>query len=543
MPRYIFHQCLTLLLTLSFYRQGMIGKLSDEVLLSIFRYYLDAVPRCWPRLVHICHRWRRVVFASQQELHLRLFCIPGTPVSKTLDCWPALPIAMEYGGSLALNYSAPEDDVNIFAALKQSDRVSSISLTVTTSLLSKFYEIERPFLKLEDLILLSRGSAPLTLPTVFLWGPRLRRLHLTRVTFPALLQLLCSCRNLVDLQLHEALNPRCFSIEVLTDALSRMGQLRSLSLHFPSAANYVSPPQLPNRRIALPALTHLKFRGNSEDLERLVVKIDAPRLGDIQVTDSDKFILDLPKLRQFIDRIEMHKSLHQARVLSSEDAISISLTQPGAPTCLKLQVFSELLSEQLSAMSRITLHFPAFLLNVEDLHISSTRPSSREDSPYSGRWPVLINSFTGVKCLHLYGKDSTNIVRDFQGVNWRHKTVLPALHKLYLPHPGPRHAPLRGAIVSFMTSRWRSGYPIVGVEYERICRISELHETGTSLCTVPLYYVLTYLKRDLFQSQSRLITRCCAMTFFSTSFDNIWMPLRDFGPFSNMYAEGGNRSS
>ncbi|KAI9436675.1 hypothetical protein H4582DRAFT_2099729, partial [Lactarius indigo] len=52
-------------------RNVTIGKLSDEVLLEIFRYYLDASPRFWPRLVHICRKWRHVVLTFQRGLHLR----------------------------------------------------------------------------------------------------------------------------------------------------------------------------------------------------------------------------------------------------------------------------------------------------------------------------------------------------------------------------------------------------------------------------------------------------------------------------------------
>jgi hypothetical protein len=184
MPRYIaLCQCLGLVLTFSFYRQGTIMRLSDDVLLEIFRYYLGPSPRFRPTLVHVCCKWRHIVFASPQALHLRLFCTPSTPVLKTLDSWPmaALPIVMEYGGSQALGSPAPEDDFNIITALKQSHRVSSISLTVTISLLEKLCTIRRPFVELEDLILLSRESIPLTLPRTFLWGPRLCRLHLTRI--------------------------------------------------------------------------------------------------------------------------------------------------------------------------------------------------------------------------------------------------------------------------------------------------------------------------------------------------------------------------
>ncbi|KAH9052268.1 hypothetical protein EDB87DRAFT_536172 [Lactarius vividus] len=154
-----------------------IGKLSDEVLLNIFRHYLDASPQYWPRLVHICRKWRHIVFASQQALHLRLFCTHGTPVLKTLGCWPALPLVVQYGG----DPPAPEDEDNVVAALKQSDRVSSISLTVTSSLLEKISTIERSFSELEVLVLVYRDNTQSALPSAssFRWGSRLRTLHLT----------------------------------------------------------------------------------------------------------------------------------------------------------------------------------------------------------------------------------------------------------------------------------------------------------------------------------------------------------------------------
>jgi hypothetical protein len=509
-PRYISFQCLGLSLTFSFYQPGTTVRLSDDVLLKIFHYYLDPSPRFWPRLVRVCRHWRHIVFASQQALHLRLFCVPGTPVLKTLDCWPTLPIIVEYGGTFALRSPLPEDEVNIITALEQSDRVSSISLTVTISLLKKLYAIKRPFFELEDLILLSRDTERLRLPSTFLWrlwSPRLRRLHLTRIDSFALLPLLHSSRNLVDLQLHEALTP--WYIEEFMDALSGMPQLRSLSLHFPSIDdNYVSPrppPPLYQRvvQLFLPALTRLKFRGIAECLERLVVRIDAPRLGDIQVTvfDSDNFSTTIARLGEFINRIEMHKSHHQARILSSDRTISISLTQPGAPRCLKLQLFSELLGDQLSTMSLIFLHFSSLLLDVEDLRISATRPSSQEDSLYNERWLDLISLFTGVKWLHFDGNDSINIVRAIKEADGGRKP-LSSLHKLYLPHPGGlHHAPLSEVVVSFMISRWDSGYPI-GVEYERLCPISELHGTGTSLYTVGASRQLTnFSEQDLFLSR------------------------------------------
>lgn len=181
-----------------------IQSLSDEVLLKIFCHFLDISPRHWPRLVHTCRKWRRIVFASQGALHLWLFCTHRTLVQKSLDCWPVLPIIVQYGGSLELGPPVPEDEDDIMAALEQSDRVISISLTITTSLLEELSTIDRAFPELLDLVLLSRYGVQLTLPSTFRWGPCLRRLHLTGIAFPTLISLLYSSTNLIDLQLHDA---------------------------------------------------------------------------------------------------------------------------------------------------------------------------------------------------------------------------------------------------------------------------------------------------------------------------------------------------
>ena len=78
-------------------------------------------------------------------LNLRLYFTPGAPVLRVLEDWPVLPIVLQYGGLLNLDPPAPEEDINIVAALKQSGRVSSIRLTATSSLLEKFSAISEPF--------------------------------------------------------------------------------------------------------------------------------------------------------------------------------------------------------------------------------------------------------------------------------------------------------------------------------------------------------------------------------------------------------------
>jgi hypothetical protein len=429
--------------------------------------------------VHICRRWRCIVFEAQQTLHLRLFCTHGTPVLKTLHYWPALPIVVQYGGSLALGQPTPKDEDNIIAVLKQSDRVSSITLTVTSSLLNKLSTIKRPFLELEDLVLLSRGTARLTLPGAFRWGSRLRCLHLTRIAFPSLLQCLYSSKNLIDLQLHNVLNPSNFSPDALTEALSRMTQLRSLSLHFLSNTKYRAPPPPSGERFVLPLLTHLNFRGVTNYLEDLVAITDAPCLEDIHITLFDDSIFGHSELGKFINRIGRHKSHRQAYILTAEHGFSVSLIQPGTSTCLKFQLLCEPLSVQLCSMARFFKDLATVLFNVVDLHISATRLTGWLDSIYLGQWVELLNSFTGVKRLHLEENHLKDVLHALQVPERHRKNILPALHKLYILQRWPGHAPLTEAALSLMTSRRRSGRPIA-VEYKRQCHTSERSEPCAS---------------------------------------------------------------
>jgi hypothetical protein len=366
------------------------------------------------------------------------------------------------------------------AALKQSDRVISISFTVTNSLLEKLSAIERPFSQLEDLVLLSRDNVLLTLPSAFRWGLRLRTLHLTRAAIPALPELLSPCTGLVDLRLHKIPNLGYFPPDALANALSGMTHLRSLSLHFLSfrlPQNVVGLLPQSGERVVLPALTCLKYRGTSMYLDSLVARIDAPHLGDINITFFCRQKMDASQLGRFINRIEMQKSHNRAEILSSEHAIRISFTQPETSTRLKLQVSCKTLARQLSYMAKISNTLSGFLLGVEHLRIGSTQPSSGKDNSDLEEWLKLISPFIGTKWVHVAGDHSTNIIL---ALHLRQReAVLPALHKLCVREPEPRSAPLQESVVSFIHSRRLLGQ-MIGAEYERV-RTKNLRGTGITL--------------------------------------------------------------
>lgn len=201
-----------LLLTLCVVGQMVsIETLHDEVLLEIFGFYVDEgqeleeeleeeekqPTEAWRTLVHVCRRWRGLVFASPRRLDLRLVCTAKTP-ARDMSVWPVLPLVIQ-------------DDIttqrvdNIISVLKLKDRVCKIDLDGVTKLkmeeLSKV--MKEPFSDLTDLRLGADPDAEPFLPDSFLGGsaPRLRSLILEFIPFPALPKLLLSATHLVLLEL------------------------------------------------------------------------------------------------------------------------------------------------------------------------------------------------------------------------------------------------------------------------------------------------------------------------------------------------------
>jgi hypothetical protein len=105
----------------------------------------------WHTLVHVCRRWRNVVFSSPRRLDLRLLCTGRRPVRARLNVWPALPIIV--AGSLDPTGLPVEGADNILAALEHRDRVCQINFqhvpnSVVERLAAAMYE---PFQELTHL--------------------------------------------------------------------------------------------------------------------------------------------------------------------------------------------------------------------------------------------------------------------------------------------------------------------------------------------------------------------------------------------------------
>ena len=404
---------------------------------------------------------------SPLGLNLRLYCTYGTPVLKTLDCWPTLPIIVQYGEVSYLDQPTPEDEDNIITALKQSSRVSSISLTVSSSLQEKLSAISEPFLNLEALTLSSRDIIPPALPSTFRWGPHLRALHSTRVTFPSFPQLLLLSQNLVDLQLHDIPISGYISPHAFANSLSEMTQLETLSLHFlsfPRRRIYLSLPPQAAERIVLPSLTCLKYRGISKYLDNLVARIDAPHLGDIDITLFSQPTMDASQLGRFIERIELQTSLTQAEVQTSSHAISICFTNSSTSSMpLLLQISCKQLDWQLSSMIRVCDQFSPFLFRVKELSIDTVQLSSRQDDLGGEQLQDLLCAFGGTTDFRVAGvlvPDILCALRPADQSRGNETIALPALRNLRTDKPMEMYGPSWDILQSFIASRSLSGRPV-----------------------------------------------------------------------------------
>jgi hypothetical protein len=204
--------------------------LPDVALLEIFESYLYGQLRPWQTLVHVCRKWRTIVFGSPRRLNLQLYCTARIPVRETLDVWPPLPIIIGSHGHEKWGVD------NIVAALEHNDRICELNLFDIPS--SQFKKVlaamQQPFPALTYLGLwLGDETAPVD-PDLFLSGsaPRLRHLWLQYVPFPGLPKLLLSATHLVYLNLWSIPHSGYISPEEIVTCLSTLIDFRGFGLQF-----------------------------------------------------------------------------------------------------------------------------------------------------------------------------------------------------------------------------------------------------------------------------------------------------------------------
>jgi len=445
-----------------------IDKLPIELLLEIFDFCVcqdddhDGVWKytsSWKPLVHVCRRWRYIVFAAPRRLNLRLYYAAGI----RLDIWPALPIVIEVRGS--------DDgiDDNVIAALKHNDRICEIHAKhVPWSHLEKLVELmQAPFPALTHLCLSSRWYTTSNLPDSFLGGsaPRLRSLYLSNIPFPALPNLLLSATGLVCLSFLFSARPPAFSVEVMVDCLSSLVGLQKLHINFePPNASRRQPPLI---RSVLPMLNSLSFRGPEEQLEDLYARIEAPLLKSIHINLSDPVIFDVTTILPFVGHWhkEAFEALNQAHMALIDGAVEVTLSSRNGTSgdmFLILSLRSSHSSWRLGALTQD--HRPSSLANFDSLGYLLNRDRDKIFWPWVdiGNTRELLRFFPFVENLYLSREVATHVVptlEEFDADEGVVTEVLPALQNLFIDRMWPLELDYV-AVRRFVFAREVSGHPV-----------------------------------------------------------------------------------
>jgi hypothetical protein len=311
-----------------------INILPDDVLLLIFHFYreiclegqgvvdqMQGLPWRWHQLVHVCQRWRSVVFASPKFLDLALVCDHSTPL-ELIGIWPPLPIIIKD------RFDIPMRDFD--APIVHPSRVCHIDIHPScwhwqrlTSMMQEQYPA-LIHLRLNSATYLDDSA--LALPDGFLGGsaPCLQSLKFGSIAFPALPKFLLSATGLVHLTLWDIPHSGYFSPGAIVTGLAVLANLKFLTIRF----KHRSRPDRENRlrcptRTILPALTLFKFQGASDYLDELVARIDAPLLDSFFVTFVNEFIFDISQLAQFMRRTTRLQAFNEAHVVFDYDIVRV----------------------------------------------------------------------------------------------------------------------------------------------------------------------------------------------------------------------------
>ena len=377
--------------------------------------------------MHVCRRWRKIIFASPRRLDLHLSSSYRTKLKKNLVFWPvSLPLTVNYPQLYGIYLSSKDED-DITFALDHANRILRMEIPVTDSLLQKVSTlIQKSFPALTHLSLSWNSSdlfpAPYAvIPERFLSGsaPCLQYLRLKDFSFPQLPTLLLSARNLVTLKIKEIPQSGYILPEAMVRGLVALTQLVTLSI---SLRDDTSPPdQLtshpnPPTRAVLPALARFHYRGRSKYLEDILAQVNTPQLKHLCVEYFMHRVqsLEVPQLSQFISRTENLKidNFRHAEVTFRYGDTTLKLDCPQSG-CRKAPFSLKIIDEgpskwhvpcmvhvlgQLVAMFSKVDH-----LTVHDDHIFSMKINITVE------WLPFFRLFPAVEVLHSTGRVSARI--------------------------------------------------------------------------------------------------------------------------------------
>ena len=502
-------RALTLCGTGESHRRGStIDMLSGDDLLEIFDSYRKIPVHepffrvqlvwSWHLLVHVCRRWRQIIFESPHRLNLQILCTQKTPVKDNLFIWPTLPIVIKYSNTK--RNPRPEGVGNVIASFQQANRVCHVELNVTKSMFEKMV----PFMleSFPELTHIDIYPEPATdgsmgvLPGEFLGGsgPRLQEISFDNHSFPSLSTFLLSTSNFISLALSGIPPTGYIAPEAVIACLAELPRLKQLIFGFHSVTSrpdQIHPP--PITRTVLPALTSFTFYGASEYLEALVAQIDSPKLETIRVECLNSLV-DTPAAQfpEFVDRTIGEKLLESSHAQIGYSSGTFSFIMyypklhplwdwftPNPDMMARVVAFSCYgIGWRVSHVAQVLSRFSSEILsNVTHLELEAEDEEGLELRCMANfEWLYLLEQFPTVKTLLVSSEVSGYVAYALEDITEDIVTdVLPPLELICLD---AQAVPL--SVENFVAVRRPAGRPVTVVgttrEFNEILKSSYLRE-------------------------------------------------------------------
>ena len=445
--------------------------LPEEILLEIFAFYMceGYNDEGWETLVHVCRRWRSTVFAAPRRLDLKLVCTRGTPVSKMLDIWPELPIAVRVRGKSESNND------NIFAAFEKHDQICNIHID------NAFYgelkalagAMEVTFPALTHLYIRSPRSIYAREETAsfsesFLGGsaPNLRSLRLVNIAFPALPKLLLSSPCLVSLSLSDIPYSGYIPSDEMADCLSSLTRLEYLQIDFHFyrlRSGQASQRQPPLTRTVFPVLSKILLKGVTECLDQILAHMETPLLRYVHIEFLDPPIFDIPRIAQCIGRTETFEAFDQFYMYFHNFHFNVVLSSREKATSGKMITLSlawkdsgwKLLELSLDSCDRFFEPFD--FCGVEGSFLPSW-----ENKTGNAPWFRLVRFFTTMKYMYLSQGVAAHVAPALQELTGaERREVSPVLRAIFVERLDSL-GPVQEALGLFVAARQLlSSHPMV----------------------------------------------------------------------------------
>ena len=452
--------------------------------------------RQWYMLLHVCRKWRYLMFESASFLKLCLLCRPETPVAEMLMHFPPLPLIVECNGGIGRGPSLK----NMLLPFQHPDRVYSINIggwEFGYAFREQEGALDKAFPVLETLTLSSEfGLDSPLLPRNFM-TPHLLSLILRGLSFSVASPFLANAANLISLRLQYIPDYSESLPKDLVEVLSSLPRLEVLSITFinsgysiedllPELRRTPTPDQI--TRVVLSNLSTLICAGVGAYLENLLALISTPLLQRFDATYHtcrpftvsciSEFLgtihnLNFQRVEVWLDEVRVGRSVIITYHLgqSSDNLSYLKFTIDGADNRSEQVDFARLICRAMAPVHPV----------LQDLTLKY-RKSGEPPINCSSTHAFLL-SLKGLTTLRLLNRD---LAAEFADALWLKldngvviKELLPMLSELDVVSSEDR---VLERLVSFIDERRLAGHHIDLQVFEERPR-SFSHNDGCVFCT------------------------------------------------------------